>query len=232
MNTVKEIVLILTLFVLILVGCESSDSPIEIEGQQVEEQIVPEDTPIPEASPTPIPTNTPIPLGEIRIESALVQSSNLVVEDLFGPGDWSNCPNSLFMKYQNVVDESVKELDSVYYGTENCKPGTSGTNFSERIYLFDTNRQAARYAEYIKEESATYLGALCCDYETQSIDLGDISYWLHRGSGVPWEWTYMVIVKDEAVILIEFTSPRRLLEEDITDLNVIVLEALNAAQYP
>ena len=53
MSSKKTIVLMLTMFVLILVGCDSTNPPIQTDTEPAEEQILPEKTSMPEPSPTP-----------------------------------------------------------------------------------------------------------------------------------------------------------------------------------
>ena len=200
------------------------------------------DTPTPppptnakELSPTPAPTNSLIPLSDINLESALVHPSDLILEGLFVSSDWIECPDSLFEndKYYYFNDDTILNTASVTYFTDSCEITYSHDySFSERIYLFESGRQAARFAEKLTEFTEMYASeSPYFDIKPTSVNLGENSFWLLRKKGGT-KNSYIVMVEDEAVMILELLSKRKIAEEDIVDLSIIMLRAFERSQHP
>ena len=206
MKTRKVVILIFSVLVLVLVGCDTESSPIQIE-----------------------PEDSQLSLSDIDIESALVKPSDLVLEDFYDANGWVKCPAG---RYDNIIDKDIilKEA-SVSYNDKTCEFWGSETMFMEKIFIFESGQQAARAAETIKEEIKGWRTAEGFSFSTESIDFGDSTFSVLRGSDIPSKWAYILLVDDEATIIWDISSTK-LVDEDITDLSIIMLETLDRARNP
>ena len=236
MSSIKVFVLILTMFVLILVGCESTNPPIQTDTEPAEEQILPEKTSMPEPSPTPIPTNTPIPRSDKYPESLLVYPSDLIFDGDFMVSDWFECSGHTVGRHEDFFDlddDTVLYTASVSFCNERELTRLKISSFRERIYLFESIHQAAQFSEKLKGFSEMYwLNVSWFDIETTSVNNGENSVWFLSASSPFSKYSHILMVEDEAVMISDLLSRRKIAEEDILDISTIMLRAFERSQTP
>jgi hypothetical protein len=236
MSSIKVILLILSMFAVILVGCESPNPPIQTDTEQAEEQILPEKTSMPEPPPTPVPTNTSIPPYDKYPQSALVHPSDLILDGDFVASDWFECTRTTIGRNEDFFDlddDTILNTASVSYCNEREMTKLKIFTFRERIYLFESGRQAARFAEKLKGFSEMYLSDNpWFDIETTSVNFGENSSWFLSASSPASKYSHIVMVEDEAVMISELVSRRKIAEEDFMDLSKIMLRTFERSQHP
>lgn len=237
MSSKKTIVLMLTMFVLILVGCDSTNPPIQTDTEPAEEQILPEKTSMPEPSPTPVPTNTPIPRSDKYPESLLVHPSDLIFDDDFMASDWIECPKIKFGRNQeffDLDDDTILDTASISYCNEKWEMTRLKIfSFRERIYLFASIHQAAPFSEKLKGLTEMYASDNpWFEVETTAMNFGENSFWLLRAISPVAKYSYIVMVEDEALMISELHSTAKIPDEDILELGTNMLGALERSQNP
>ena len=169
-------------------------------------------------------------------DSLLVHPSDLILEGYFVASDWIGCPGSLFEneEYFDIDYDTILNTASVTYFTETCEITISRNfSFSERIYLFESSRQATQFAEKLTVFTEMYAsdGWWGSIQKNTSANIGENPFWKLRKLGGT-DWLYIVMVKDDAVMISELATAGKLVQEDKIDLSAIMLQAFESSQHP
>ena len=174
-------------------------------------------------SPTVIPTVEPISLQDVDLNKGLLTLDDIAFLDLYEPEEWKYCGSDNNLEEWGIVDkESYTKKVGALLRYPDCTLTISANppsrfEIDEYILLAENSRQAARIAEGMRTVLENMIGTLCCGYTSDLLSIGDSSIWLIRGN-TEREWSYILIVQEEAIIFIDIFGHQKLVQDDLLDL--------------
>jgi hypothetical protein len=149
--------------------------------------------------------------------------------------DWIECPENTFERnkdFFDLDDDTILNTASISYCTKKWEK-LKIFSFRERIYLFESIPQAARFVEKLRGVTDMYLSDNpWFDIETTSVNFGENSFWLMSAISPAAKFSYIVMLEDEAVMISELNTTKKIEEEDIKVLSTIMLNAFESSQHP